>query len=105
MVRYLVKHKISLVRILEIKVKEHKFKCVDKIASGWSYAHNYSLAENGRNWILRKPAEMTILVEVVHDQFTHLKVANKSFNFYCLLTEIHMEELMAGLTQNKSYDN
>lgn len=87
---YLAKNKITITGILETRVKENKCKaCINNIAKGWDYAHNYTEAENGRIWILWNAAEVNLVVLEAHDQYMHLKVIDKGSDFWCVMTVVY----------------
>lgn len=66
---------VSLVILLETRVKEHKAKpIIEQLPNDFEWNHNYDYASNGRIWLLWKKSLMSIQIVKVMDQLIHATV-------------------------------
>ncbi|XP_060182637.1 uncharacterized protein LOC132612529 [Lycium barbarum] len=76
--------------LVETKIKEPKFTtCLNKVAKGWKYIHNYAHAINGRVWIIWKEADVGVTVVETHGQYIHCTIADRTTDFTCFLTIVY----------------
>lgn len=58
-------NKISLVGLIEIRIKESNvIKSMVKIVRGWSYVYNYNYVINGRIWVIWKFIKVDVIILV-----------------------------------------
>lgn len=90
MVKYLKNHKVCLAGLLETKIKEPKFlTSLNKVATRWHDAHNYSHVENEKIWVIWKAIEVEVVIQETHEQYIPCIVAAKRTNFKCTATIVY----------------
>ncbi|XP_056685776.1 uncharacterized protein [Spinacia oleracea] len=105
--RLLETNKISVIALLETRVKENKAsKIQNKLGSCWKWEMNYSYSPKGRIWIGWRHSDVTFTMGLKTDQVIHGDLAAKDGNFtaqftavYGLHTIDHRRPLWTTLTQ------
>jgi len=69
---FLQKYQISLIGLLETKVKEEKVRAVAaRLFQGWEWHHNFNQTAKGRIWVVWKRQVYRIQILKVTDQLIH----------------------------------
>ncbi|KAJ8435393.1 hypothetical protein Cgig2_009644 [Carnegiea gigantea] len=72
-------YQISLIGLLETKVKEKKVQAVaNRLFQGWEWHHNFNQTAKGRIWVSWKPQVYSIQILKVTDQLIHCVILKVS---------------------------
>ena len=88
--KFLNKHKISAVGLLETRVRvNNSAKIQKRFGSAWKWLSNYSYSPKGRIWVGWLHQDVELNVVNVHEQYLHSCVHNKNGGFTCFLTIVY----------------
>ncbi|XP_021729890.1 uncharacterized protein LOC110696864 [Chenopodium quinoa] len=88
--RLLRNHSIEVIGLLETKVKQGKFKTLQKkFRLSWSWVDNYSYSQKGRIWVRWNSDVINLDVLTVHEQFIHCAVSHRDSTAPILCTFVY----------------
>lgn len=75
--RFIRRHKIQIIAILETGVKvAKKDKIIAKLVRNWSWIHNYSYSPRGRIWLGWNVMDIVATVEFMSSQVVTVRVTD-----------------------------
>ncbi|XP_059284882.1 uncharacterized protein LOC132038189 [Lycium ferocissimum] len=87
---FMLKNKVSLMAVLETRVKENKVaKVTQTLGVDWQLGFNYNYATNGRIWVGWKPAHLDLTILHTTSQVIHCYVEDKDTSFASYITFVY----------------
>lgn len=110
--QFIADNNISLVGLLETRVKKHKASRISRaVCRNWTWAFNYDFHYNGRIWVGWNPSVWNVAILFVSSQIVHCKVQQINSNcsdflvsfVYGMNTTVERRDLWRQLSSNSSH--